>query len=289
MGPDTGKNKSTQTKLRELQNELSQARSRIDPLVVEGKLTGDLRPAQQALEELQLKTSLYETLCQEHVMQTRAILGANFLGVEEWRRGFEVEVGRPPPIPDWISKELLDGDCQLHPGKKVKESHMLVLVPRTVNGELYSPLKLAELCKGRPGTIFAGVEWADQWRSEAWAQEAASESEWILIPKSDPDPDRVPEDRHFRAKTIGQQDEVYKCYAKDYAEASALQEMTKVLLNSVVDGEQLLARFYLRTREPNSFGGRTTLGSCKVKSWMVYIVPGIDLASRLIGRALVRK
>ena len=63
-------------------------------------------------------------------------LGKNFLGAEEWKAQ-GIEVGTPPPIPASITKELLNSPCPLHPGQKIKDTHILMLVPKTVNGKPY--------------------------------------------------------------------------------------------------------------------------------------------------------
>jgi len=129
----------------------------------------------------------------------RELLGKNFLGAAEWKRGFNVDVGPVPPIPKWITKKLLEEKCQLHPGQQVKDTHILMLVPKTVNGEAYSAVKLGELCAGTKGSgdklIYDG---ANDWKKQPWAQAAQVESEWVLIPKSDPDRNKVPEDKFFK-------------------------------------------------------------------------------------------
>jgi hypothetical protein len=266
---DANRDGTKQSSLRGQWDELQLTRSRIDILLEQAKLTGDLEPAQQALGELKLNTSLYDQLFQEQVAQIRGILGRNFLGVEEWKRGFDVSVGRPPPIPDWITRELLEEDCQLHPGAKVKHTHILLLVPKTLNGDPYSPLTLAKLCEWRSGS---GVWLIDtgykDWRGQAWAAQSPSESEWALIPKSDPDPSKVPNDMHFRGKTIAEQLDVYEKYAKDYREVRAIEVMTAAVLNDVVhglprmlDGTNGVEWNYLRCVEPNTYGGRVQVGN----------------------------
>jgi hypothetical protein len=61
------------------------------------------------------------------------LLGKNFLGAAAWQEGFKADVGVVPPIPKSITKELLESDCPLHPGEKIKDTHILMLVPKTVN------------------------------------------------------------------------------------------------------------------------------------------------------------
>jgi hypothetical protein len=132
-------------------------------------------------------------------------LGKNFLGPDEWKAQ-GIDVGEVPPIPTSITKKLLESECPLHPGEKIKDTHLLVLVPKTVNGEPYTAVKLDELCATRKGSgdklIYDGVDWATAWKEKDWASTAQVQSECVLIPKTDPDPNKVPEGKHFYDFTI---------------------------------------------------------------------------------------
>ena len=63
-------------------------------------------------------------------------------GKAAWEKYFG-DVGEEPPLPIDIHK-ILKSPCPFWPDKKVEETHMLVLVPETVNGE---PLNLTTLGK----------------------------------------------------------------------------------------------------------------------------------------------
>jgi hypothetical protein len=222
------------------------------------------------------------------------VMGKNFLGAEAWESGFGVKVGKVPPIPKWINKKLLEEESQLHPGQQVKDTHILMLVPKTVSGKAYSAVKLGELCAKAKGSgdrlIYDGADWANAWKGESWAKESSSESEWVLIPKSDPDRNKVAEGKHFRSKTIAEQAKVHEHYAKDYREATALEVMTAALLNDVVHGERILSDCYLRTREPKASGGRVVVGCFNANGLKVHVdVDDDDSDSANVGGALARK
>jgi hypothetical protein len=227
-----------------------------------------------------------EDFCKE--MDRRMVpvlLGKNFLGAEVWRSQ-GIDVGEVPRLPASITKELLESECPLHPGEKIKDTHLLVLVPQMVNGEPFSPLKLDELCATRKGSgdnlIYGG--W-DSWKSQGWASDPQSRSEWVLLPKSDPDRNKVAPERHFRGKNIAQQDEVHKLYP-DYREVKTVELMTAVLLNDLVNKERLLPG-YLRCEEPNASGGRVCVGYFVTLGLRVF--DDLDSVFVNIGRALVRK
>jgi hypothetical protein len=99
----------------------------------------------------------------------RELLGRNFLGAEAWRSQ-GIDVGDVPPVPSSITKDFLNSECPIHPGHKIKDTHVLMLVPKTVNGEPYTALKLDELCATRKGSgdklIYDG--WSS-WKTQRWA------------------------------------------------------------------------------------------------------------------------
>ena len=230
------------------------------------------------------------------------IMGKNFLGAKAWEEGFGVTVGTPPPYPVWLTRELLEEECQLHPGEQVKDTHVLVLMPKTVNGEAYSAAKLSELCAGKKGSgdrlIYGQTDRATKWKSESWADTPQVESEWILLPKRDPVPEKMEEvypsdgeSRHFRDKKLRAQEDVHKShYSKDYREAKALEVMTAALLNDVVHGEprMLDGWNYLRCEEPNSSGGRVLVGGFDAIGLLV-LVDRVDNDRADVGCALARK
>ena len=224
----------------------------------------------------------------------RELLGRNFLGPEEWKRGFGVDVGQAPPMPASVTQELLNSGCPLHPGQKIKDTHVLMLVPKTVNGEAYTPLKLDELCTKRKGSgdklIYDGGDWARAWKSQHWATIPQAASEWVLIPKSDPDRDKVPGDKHFLGKDIRAQQVVHGKHYPEYREVKALEVMTLALLNDLVNGEPRVLNdsVVLRCKEPNASGGRVCVGVFRAYGLEVHVDrDGRD--SGTIGRALVRK
>lgn len=215
------------------------------------------------------------------------LLGRNFLGAEAWRSQ-GIDVGPVPPIPQAITPELLNLECPLHPGEKIKDTHILVLVPKTVNGEPYTALKLDELCAKRKGSgeklIYDGYS---GWKGQDWAKAPQAESEWVLIPKSDPDRGKVSSDKHFRGKDIAEQQKVHTDHYREYREVKTLELMTAALLYDLVNKERLLPN-YLRCVEPNASGGRVCVGCFNANGLEVFDdVGAYDLDN--IGRALARK
>jgi len=189
------------------------------------------------------------------------LMGKNFLGPAQWKTAFKVDVGVVPPLPASLTKALLESPCPIEPGKQIKDTHILVLVPAMVNGQPYTPLKLDAMCEGKKGSGDAVIDprWED-WKKLSFAKESLPESRWALIPKRDPDPKLVSEEQHFRSKSISSQKEVHAKFYPEYREAKTLELMTQVVLNDLVHGERLLPDCYLRCEELNAVGGRVCLG-----------------------------
>jgi hypothetical protein len=173
----------------------------------------------------------------------------------------------------------------------IKDTHILVLVPKTVDGKPFSALKLGELCSSRKGSgerlIYDEQDWANEWKTQRWANLPQAKSEWVLLPKSDPDPDKVPVEKHFRNKKIAAQQDVHKDHYSDYREAKALEVMTMALLYDVTFKERLLPD-YVRCEEPNASGGRVCVGNFAANGLRVDGAYG-DRDDDVIGRALARK
>ena len=206
-----------------------------------------------------------EFLARMDLEQFPKLLGKNFLGAKAWQAQ-GIDVGAEPPIPATITMELLESECPLHPGEKIKETHLLVLMPKTVNGKPYTAVELDNLCAARKGSgdklIYAGEDWANAWKTQPWASTPQEKSEWVLIPKSDPDRAKVPENKHFRAKTIAQQQAVHAAHYSQYREAKTVEVMTAALLNDLTNGapRMLDGGNFLRCQEASTAGGRIEVG-----------------------------
>jgi hypothetical protein len=128
------------------------------------------------------------------------------------------------------------------------------------------------------------------WKEKDWASTAQVESEWVLIPKSDPDRNKLPEGKHFRSKNIAAQQDVHDEHYGEYREVKTLELMTAVLLNDLVNGEPRMLDGWNRLRcvEPNASGGRVCVGGFDTSGLGVY-VDYDDFGNDGLGRALARK
>ncbi len=127
------------------------------------------------------------------------------------------------------------------------------------------------------------------WKKQPRASQQQVEGEWVLIPKSDPDPNKVPEGKRFRSKDIAAQQGVHETHYPEYREVKTVELMTAALLNDLVNGEpRMLDGNCLRCAEPNASGGRVCVGGFNTNGLKVNGDRG-DFVDNFIGRALARK
>jgi serine/threonine protein kinase len=77
------------------------------------------------------------------VMSAKIPSGA--FGKAQWEKHFG-DIGVEPPLPSDI-EQILNAPCPFFPGKKVRETHLLTLIPQTVNGQHLTLKSLGELVK----------------------------------------------------------------------------------------------------------------------------------------------
>ena len=89
-----------------------------DYLAALPKATGsELRQIREEVSELRNEINRITALTAQEFVDTQVAkeLGKNFLGAAEWMKGFNVDVGAVPPIPETITRKLLNTDCPIEP------------------------------------------------------------------------------------------------------------------------------------------------------------------------------
>lgn len=116
-----------------------------------------------------------------------SLVNAAAFGMEKWEALFGA-VGEVPSLPEGIV-EILSSDDPFNPGKKVAETHMLFLVPATVNGEPLNLNSFRQLIKDNRGNkTDYRIIW-DQIINEYGAASPRS-AYWVLMTK-----DVIPDSR----------------------------------------------------------------------------------------------
>lgn len=109
--------------------------------------------------------------------QSLGILASSVVfGESDWKTYFKGDVGFVPPLPANID-EILNEPCPIWRGKKIRETHVLTLLPQTVEGEL---LTVDHLHKLRSEYKLAPVRYSE---APALSGPSVSKSYWFLMTK----------------------------------------------------------------------------------------------------------
>lgn len=149
-------------------------------------------------------------------------------GKKEWAAHFG-DVGSTPALPANIL-EILESPCPFWPNK-IKETHMLVLIPKTVNGKPLTLKSLAELVKAPkegPASCFSRCSLG--FESQELYREAVVQSHWVLMTR-----DVVPDSRGAHPTLQKNLVEVHE----GYAVPKVLEAAACIFMNHVRSGEYL--------------------------------------------------
>ncbi|MDJ0652090.1 MAG: NACHT domain-containing protein [Simkaniaceae bacterium] len=169
-------------------------------------------------------------------------LKPDLFGAKAWGRYFG-EVGEAPPLPENI-RDILFSPCTFWPDKKVRETHMLVLIPNTVNGQPLHLDALSELIKQPKVGHETQYRYYGKYMKEELG-EKSDRSHWVLMTR-----DVIPESLD---KTYDDQKALVQGYAQQsgrpYELPTALEATTAILMNHVQTGEKLYMNYYTRCQE----------------------------------------
>jgi NLR family CARD domain-containing protein 3 len=171
------------------------------------------------------------------------------IGPREWAQYFG-EVGEAPPLPADIDK-ILESPCPFWPDKKVKDTHLLVLVPATVGGKDFT-LDLLEklIAKPKEGDNKTKYGYYSPVVKGELGTHPVSKSYWVLMTRD------VLEGS--RGKTYDAQKALVAKHASStglpYELPAALEGATAILLHHAHTSELLYANLsldstYTRCRE----------------------------------------
>jgi hypothetical protein len=202
---------------------------------------------QQALEALGKVAQASPNMFSACLQSLRAAAGAGdkavrllalrTLGEVEWKYYFG-KVGATPDLPsDMVT--ILDSPCPFWPSKKVRDTHLLVLIPATVDGAPFSLNLLKELIQ-HPKNGGHKTKYR-YYASDVQAQLGASSlaaSYWLLMTR-----DVLPGSRD---KTYANQKKLVAAHARrtslPYELPTALEAATAILAHHVRNGERLYSK-----------------------------------------------
>ena len=164
-------------------------------------------------------------------------------GKSDWEKHFG-DVGDVPDIPEKMA-EILQDRCPFNPEKKVKDTHMLVLIPQTVDGKPFTLNLLQELIQKHKEKEASRFEiYSDQVKNEL-GDKQCEEAHWILMTK-----DVIPGSRN---KTYDEQKQLVKEKREGvYELPSAIEAAASILMHYFKTNEHLYGQHpwtYTRCQE----------------------------------------
>jgi len=202
-------------------------------------------------QELTKKISTIETQKIEQQKLQKGAVPEIAFGKAKWQKYFG-DIGTEPPLPKDID-QILKSPCPYWSGKKVEETHLLVLIPQTLNGKAFTIGTLGEMIKS-PKTGHS-TKYHSYYTTavKELKDQGISSSYWALITK-----DVLPDSRN---KNYTEQQALIK---SPYAVPTALEIATGILMHYAQTGERLYPdnpNTYTRCEEKLSNGYRVVVGS----------------------------
>ena len=173
-------------------------------------------------------------------------------GARAWREYFG-EVGAEPLLPVEIYT-ILQAPCPFWPGKKVFETHMLVLIPEKVSGKPFCLNFLRELIqrpKQGPATnykYYVGIKLENKTR-------VPDKAYWVLLTR-----DVLPDTRN---KTFQEQKQKVDSIGSGYELPGLLEAATSILIEHLRSGKRLYSDApytYTRCQEVGNYGCHCVVG-----------------------------
>jgi NLR family CARD domain-containing protein 3 len=206
--------------------------------------TQDKHCRQKALEALGKVAKASPNMFSECLPSLRAVakagtrdvrlLALKVLGEVEWKYYFG-EVAPAPDLPqDMVT--ILDSACPFWPDRKVRDTHLLVLIPAKVNGQPFSLNLLRELIQNpKAGGHRAEYRYYDSSVQAQFGAASPAASYWLLMTR-----DILPESRN---KSYRSQQKIVAAHVSrtslPYEMPKALEAATAILTHHVRDGERL--------------------------------------------------
>ena len=172
----------------------------------------------------------------------KALYPAIAFGKEKWATYFG-DIGEEPPLPRKIH-QILDSPCPFWEGKRVGETHILVLIPATVDREKLTLDKLKELIQNpKSGDRATNYAHYDQDTKNEHGDTPIKQSYWVLMTK-----DVIPGSRR---KSYHEQKGLVSQH-EGYSLPKAIEAAICLLMEHAVSGTKLYGidpRTYTRCKE----------------------------------------
>lgn len=272
----------------ELQQQLQRAEQEKASLLQEQEVQRKRREREMA-DKLEVYNKKVQALEAQKIQRVQELQSESLpkiaFGKADWERFFG-EVGEEPPLPADI-KKILQGSCPFWKGKRVQDTHMLTLIPKTVNGRPLTLNTLKEMIQ-RP----RGGGHATKCEYCVYGREAKKEFEdqgvdrpyWVLMTKDVLEGSRDNKQYNLR-----------KEYAKTglpYEMPYTLEAVISILMHHTKTGERLYPakpRTYIQCREKTGNGWSFVVGDFSVQGLDVCRIPDRDFIVGTVGFGALRR
>jgi hypothetical protein len=182
-----------------------------------------------------------------------SLLALKTLGEVEWKH-YLGDVGPAPALPSNIGT-ILDSPCPFWPAKKVRDTHLLVLIPARVDGAPFTLNLLGELIQHpKNGGHKTEYKYYDRDVKAQFGERSPDRSYWLLMTR-----EVLEGSRH--KSYAAQKNLVARCAKKTqqpYELPSALEAATAILVHHACTGERLFGDdplTYVRCQELVAYQG----------------------------------
>jgi hypothetical protein len=188
-------------------------------------------------------------------------------GRKEWAQFFNCDVGEEPPLPADIDS-ILNNHCFFWPNKKVKQTHLLVLIPRRVSGRSFTLNELSKLVRCEHLKDVGTKIWHyDTVVKEALGLQSPTHSYWTLITC-----DALPLDRY---KIDADQNVVLSDSLDEagYMVPDTLEMATAILAHRIRSDEDIYpeaSHSYVRCREHVTLNSPAIVGGMSSSGLQIY-------------------
>jgi hypothetical protein len=206
-------------------------------------------------------------------------------GKAEWAKYFG-DVGEEPPLPLNIV-QILKSPCPIWPGKKIADTHLLVLIPAKVNGQPFTLNSLEGLIK-KPKTGFSiKCSIGGHYTKKEFGNRSFPFSYWILFTKGII-PDSNKEGYTRQCKLVK---ELSNKISVTYDIPHALEVAVAISTHHIRSGERFSNIRWTRCKERLAKGGWPLIvGGCNTKGVVLYLPEThTNFINNSVGMSGVRK
>lgn len=172
----------------------------------------------------------------------KALIPSIAFGKKQWDTYFG-DIGEAPPLPRDIHK-ILKSSCPFWPEKKIEDTHMLVLIPETIDGKPFDFETLLERVKSPKEGFAVPFRYIYDTIIKQYGKKS-TKAHWVLMTK-----DVIP---NSRKKSYAEQKALVADWAKktgiDYEVPNLFRAATCILLKYLITKEHLFNDEPIRCQE----------------------------------------